>query len=177
MGSAPSKFRPARGGRKDNSAFALLAVAVLAAILSVIGVPAYRSYTLRSHNRVVEAVLTDALRREHQRLNVQPHLRLLSMESLGFPAAAVYVSSDGSVRDGANSSSIYRVSLSYPSAPAAASCGLVPPDQQMGFVLVAEPVQTQRLDGQCASLCLGSDGQQGATGSAGAGVCWGQQIH
>jgi len=85
---------------------------------------------------------------------------------------AIYVSSDGGVRPSANINSIYRISLTAPAAPYLESCGLAADDAQTGFVAVAEPIQTQRIDTACTRLCLSSSGQRGSNGSATTAECW-----
>jgi hypothetical protein len=96
---------------------------------------------------------------------LHPAQRLLSLESLGYSPPAIYVSSDGTVSSSANINSIYRISLSYPSEQSSQSCGLIADDAQTGFILVAEPIQAQRIDTQCARLCL--------SGSSSVEKCWG----
>jgi Tfp pilus assembly protein PilE len=150
----------------------LLALFLLAAILTAVLLPAYRNYTLREHTILAKAVLKDILTRQAAWQKSHPSQRLTSLEDLGYATPAVYVSSDGTVRESANATSIYRVSLIFPAAGAPESCGLALDDPHDGFVLVAEPIQTQRIEIRCARLCVSSSGRQGASGSAGADACW-----
>lgn len=164
--------RVPRGVTGDASALNLLALFLLAAILTAVLLPAYRNYTLREHTILAKAVLKDILARQLVWQKSHPAQRLGSLEDLGYATPAVYVSSDGTVRESANATSIYRVSLVFPATAAPDSCGLVEDEPHSRFVLVAEPIQTQRIETRCARLCMSSSGRRGATGSAGAEACW-----
>ena len=158
----------------ESAPLTLLALFLLAAILTAFLLPAYRDYTFREHSKLARGVLIEAGKRHKDWQDVHPAKRLLSLEDLGYPAAAVYVFSDGGVDGSAGISAIYRVSLSYPTTPSASSCGLVADDAQTGFILVAQPVQTQRIETQCANLCLSSSGQRGINGNSSVEKCWGR---
>lgn len=139
-----------------------------------LSLPAYRGFALHIHNQLARSTLEDALRREHEWSKLPTWQGFYSLEAVDYPSPAVYVSSDGGVRGSANSGSIYRVSVAFPAAAAAETCGLVTDNPGTGFVLVAEPVQTQLIDSRCGRLCLSSGGQHGASGTAGAEACWGE---
>ena len=159
----------------ESAPLTLLALFLVAAVLTAVLLPTYRDYTLHEHSKLARAALIEAGQRHQDWQETHPAKRLLSLEDLGYPAAAVYVSSDGTVDGSASISSIYRVSLSYPSTPTAPSCGLVADDAQTGFILVAQPVQTQRIETQCANLCLSSSGQRAITGNSSVEKCWGRR--
>ena len=159
----------------ESAPLTLLALFLVAAVLTAVLLPSYRDYTFHEHSKLARAVLIEAGQRHQDWQEAHPAKRLLSLEDLGYPAAAVYVSSDGTVDGSASISSIYRVSLSYPSTPTATSCGLVADDAQTGFILVAQPVQTQRIETQCANLCLSSSGQRAITGNSSVEKCWGRR--
>jgi Tfp pilus assembly protein PilE len=145
---------------------------ILAALVTAFALPAYRSYTLREHSKLASIALEDVAARSPGWLKRHPGERPLSLEDLGFSANAIYVSSDGTTAPSANINSVYRISVVPPDAPAERSCGLPAEGGAAGFVLLAEPVQMQRIDQQCGRLCLGSLGRKAATGSAGTGACW-----
>ncbi|WP_029923348.1 hypothetical protein [Nevskia soli] len=157
----------------ESAPLTLLILFLLAGILTATLLPAYRDYTIREHSKLAKNVLMEASLHYGEWQALHPAVRLLTLESLGYETPAVYVSSDGNVGGSANINSIYRISLSYPTEPSAQSCGLVADDAQTGFILVAEPIQTQRIDIQCARLCLSSSGQKGVSGSASVEKCWG----
>jgi Tfp pilus assembly protein PilE len=149
----------------------LALIFILAALVTAFALPAYRSYTLREHAKLASIALNDVAARYPAWQRQHPGARPLSLEDLGFFANALYVSSDGTTATSANINSVYRISLVAADAPAERSCGL--PVGPSGFVLSAEPVQTQRIDQQCGRLCLGSSGQKAVRGGAGVGPCWG----
>jgi Tfp pilus assembly protein PilE len=162
-------------GRNASGEFAplnLLALFVIAGILTALLLPTYRSYTIHEHGKLAQAALEDVLEQRKSWVGVALGGHPASLEDLGYSSKSLYVSSDGTVRSSANINSIYRISLAFPTTPGADSCGLTTDVGSGGFVAVAEPVQTQRIDQQCARLCLSSDGQRGASGSAGVEQCW-----
>jgi len=156
----------------ESAPLTLLSLFLIAGILTAILLPTYRDYTLHEHSKLARTVLAEVALHYKDWQKSHPVQRLSSLQDLGYSALAIYVSSDGTSGDSANINSIYRVSLSFPSAKSEQSCGLLPDDVQTGFVLVAEPIQTQRIDTQCSRLCLSSSGQQGISGSSSAEKCW-----
>jgi Tfp pilus assembly protein PilE len=163
---------PWRRNAGDSTALNLLLIFVVALLVTALALPAYRNYTLREHSKLARLALEDAADRHRAWQKSHPARRAASLADFGFPSAAVYVSSDGTVSDSANISSIYRVSLSFPEAPTPESCGLSVDGEPTAFVLVAEPIQTQRIDTQCGRLCLSSSGKQGRSGNGGMAQCW-----
>lgn len=162
-----------RANAGDSAALNLLLIFVLAVIFTAFAMPAYRSYNLREHTKLARIVLLDAATQFKEWRKTHPDRRPRSFEDLGFPSTAVYVLSDGTTRPSANINSIYRVSLAPPDATPGQSCGLQLAGDQTGFILLAEPVQTQRIETQCTRLCIASTGQKGVTGIAGVAQCWG----
>ncbi len=152
----------------------LLLIFVLALVFTALLLPAYRRYTLSQHSRLAAAQLLDLSKRGRVWQLNHPQQRLSSLEALGYDAMSIYVSSDGGVSQSTNINSIYRISLGNPGASAMENCGLGGDDLRNGFVLVAEPIQTQLIDTSCAKLCLVSSGQRGVSGSAAADRCWSQ---
>jgi Tfp pilus assembly protein PilE len=153
----------------------LLVIFVLAVVMTALLLPGYRSYTLSEHGKLAMAALQDILRYQHSWRPSESTQVPASLEGLGYSAPAIYVSSDGTVRTSATINSIYRISLSVPVVPSPENCGLVPDDGQAGFVLVAQPVQTQRIETDCGRLCLSSSGKRGTTGKAPLSECWGDR--
>jgi Tfp pilus assembly protein PilE len=162
---------PRRHNAGDSTALNLLLIFVSAGLVTAFALPTYRNYTLREHSKLARIVLEDAADKYRAWHKTHPDRRPASLTDFGFPSVAVYVSSDGTAGESANVSSIYRVSLSP--ATTAENCGLSADGDPTAFVLVAEPIQTQRIDTQCGRLCLDSGGKQGRSGSAGMAQCWG----
>lgn len=156
----------------ESAPLTLLALFLLAGVLTAILLPGYRDYTLHEHSKLARNTLSEALLHYQDWQKLHPAQRLLSLENLGYAGTAIYVSSDGGLGGSANINSIYRISLSYPAAPSAQSCGLAADNAQIGFVLVAEPIQTQRIETRCARLCLSSSGRKGISGSDQLEKCW-----
>jgi Tfp pilus assembly protein PilE len=155
----------------ESTAINLVLLFLLAGVSTALLLPTYRNYTLHEHTRLATATMQDLLAEQRLWQQRNPSLRPTSFEALGYTGPAVYVSSDGTANSSANITSIYRISLATPSAAAPENCGLVA-DERAGFVMVAEPIQTQRIDTRCARLCLSSSGARGASGEAGAAACW-----
>ena len=156
----------------DAAAFNLLAVFVVAVLLTALLLPSYRRYTIHEHGKLAQSALEEILEQKHSWVGMTLGAHPASLEDLGYSSKSLYVSSDGTVRPSANIDSIYRVSLAFPTAPAPESCGLTTDIGSGGFVVVAEPIQTQRIDQQCGRLCLSSAGQRGISGGARVEQCW-----
>lgn len=161
--------------RGDSAAINLLFIFILALLFTIFAIPAYRSYNLREHSKLARIVLVDAAARFKDWQETHPGQRPRSFEDLGFPSSAIYVLSDGTARPSANISSIYRVSVVPADAAPAESCGLPAGQDAAGFILMADPVQTQRIERQCGRLCLDSGGRKGVGGSASPAQCWGER--
>lgn len=159
----------------ESAPLTLLALFLLAGVLTAILLPGYRDYTLHEHSKLARTTLNEALLHYQDWQKFHPAQRLLSLEDLGYAGTAIYVSSDGSLGGSANINSIYRISLSYPTTQSAQSCGLAADDAQVGFVLVAEPIQTQRIETRCSRLCLSSSGRKGISGNDQLEKCWGSR--
>jgi Tfp pilus assembly protein PilE len=168
-------LRPASRRRiaGESTATNLLLIFVLAGLITAFALPAYRDYTLREHAKLARMALQDSMVRYQDWEKFHPGRRPASLEEIGFDSVSAYVSADGTVNGNASVSSIYRISLSAPETPSAESCGLSAAPAALGFVLVAEPIQTQRIETRCGRLCLGSDGQKAHGGSASLQQCWG----
>jgi Tfp pilus assembly protein PilE len=158
----------------ESTAVNLLLLFVLAGLGTALLLPQYRNYTLQGHARLAAEALRDLQARQQTWQQRNPGQRLRSFEALGYAGPAVYVSSDGTSSSSANVNSIYRISLSTSAAGTPEACGLAV-DNPNGFVLVAEPVQTQRIDTRCRRMCLSSSGEMGTTGDAGTDACWERQ--
>jgi len=159
----------------EAAALNLLVIFILAVLVTAFALPAYRSYTLREHNKLARIVLQDVIGRYPAWQKQHPEQRPLALNDLGIYSNSLYVSSNGTTDSSANINSIYRISLASPDSAAAQTCGLHLDNGQTGMILVADPVQTQRIDTQCARLCLSSSGQKGVSGPAGAALCWGSR--
>jgi Tfp pilus assembly protein PilE len=158
----------------EAAALNLLVIFILAVLVTAFALPAYRSYTLREHNKLARIALQDVIERYHAWQKQHPDQRPQALADLGIYSNSLYVSSNGTTDSSANINSIYRVSLAPPDSPSAQTCGLQDTGQA-GMILVADPVQTQRVDTQCARLCLSSSGQKGVSGTAGVAQCWGSR--
>ena len=154
----------------ESAVFTLLFVFLLAGVLTAFMLPAYRSYTLSEHAKLAKAALEQLLAQGQAWQRQHPAQRW-AFDDLGYTGQALYVSSDGTLLDSANITSIYRISIAA-AAGTPESCGLAVDDPQAGLVMTAEPIQTQRIETHCARLCLSSSGTRGATGESGADACW-----
>lgn len=163
---------PRRQNAGDAAAFNLAVVFILAVLVTAFALPAYRSYTLREHSKLASIALEDVMSHYPAWLKSHPGQRPAGLEDLGFLSNSLYVSSDGTTAGNADINSVYRVSIVPPEAPWDRSCGLPREADPAGFVLLAEPVQTQRIDKQCARLCRGSSGHRAVSGSAVVKDCW-----
>jgi len=169
---ARTSFRTNAAG--DAAALNLLVIFILAALITAFALPAYRSYTLREHNKLARIALQEVVGRYPTWQRQHPGQRPQALGDLGIYANSLYVSSNGTTGTSANINSIYRISLAPPEAAAEQTCGLHQ-DADEALILVADPVQMQRIDVQCARLCLSSSGRKGASGTAGATQCWGSR--
>jgi Tfp pilus assembly protein PilE len=158
--------------RKPDRSVSLVLAIVLACVLTTILLPRYRDYTLREHRKLAQLMMVDAMQRSRAWEKNHSGKRLLSMDNLGYVAAAMYVSADGTAGGRINLSSVYRMNLTFPTERSQESCGQVVDPSDGGFVLVAEPIQTQRVDTQCATLCLTSSGARLSSGTEGSDQCW-----
>jgi len=159
----------------EAAALNLLVIFILAVLVTAFALPAYRSYTLREHNKLARIALQEAIAAYPAWQKLHPDQRPLSLGDLGIYSNSVYVSSNGTTDSSANINSIYRISLAPPGSPATEVCGLHQDTDPSGLILVADPVQTQRIDTQCGRLCLSSSGQRGVSGTAGVEQCWGRR--
>ncbi len=169
---ARTSFRSNAAG--DAAALNLLVIFILAALVTAFALPAYRSYTLREHNKLARIALQEVVGRYPAWQRQHPDQRPQALGDLGIYANSLYVSSNGTTEMSANINSIYRISLAPPDAPVEQTCGLHQ-DTGEAMILIADPVQTQRIDTQCARLCLSSSGQKGVSGTAGTAQCWGSR--
>ncbi|MBL6750114.1 MAG: hypothetical protein ISP90_06300 [Nevskia sp.] len=158
--------------RRDGSARTLIATVVASLAATVAGLPAYREYALQTHTRLAAGVLEDAYRRWQERQGADPFGRLLSLETLGYPASTVYLSWDGTLHENEAGGSVYRLSLRLPAGTEPESCGLSPGTAKAGFVLVAQPLASQAAGTRCGTLCLSSTGERAVTGTGEAASCW-----
>jgi len=164
-----------RAERKPDFSVTLILTLIVACLLTVVLLPRYRDYTLKEHRKLAKFVLEEAMERSRDWQKTHPGRRMTSLEDLGYGAAAVYVSADGTVRYSANLSTVYRVGMFFPITRGAENCGLIADRARGGFVLVAEPIQTQRIDTQCDRLCLGSSGTRQTSGTQSANKCWNRE--
>jgi len=159
----------------DAAAFNLAVIFVVAVLVTAFALPAYRDYTLREHSKLASIALDNAAVRYSVWQRQHPEQRPLSLEDLGFSGNGIYVSSDGTSGPSANINSVYRISMASADAAAEQICGLETAANPAGFVLYAEPVQTQRIDRQCGRLCLSSAGRKAVSGTSGIRPCWGSR--
>lgn len=142
----------------------MITVAVVA-ILSAIAIPSYRNYVLRANRTVAKVALVDASSRLESYFIVhKKYTKALSDIQL-----QQYLMRDGSTAStDASNASLYQLSIKALSTSACPATG----DPGTGsYSVVATPVNAQRRDSACLSLCLTSNGiRLSAAGTA--DTCW-----
>jgi type IV pilus assembly protein PilE len=166
----PAFKRLAEIGRKPQrqrgfTLIELLVAVVIVGILTVIAMPTYSSYVLRTNRAVGKSALVSmAAAQETYFVDRKTYTSTLS--DLGL---AAYLSRDGSTAATQTSSSIYQLSsvaqTTNGTCPATGSAGV------SGYTLIAAPVGTQARDTGCATLCLTSSGIRLASAGTAAN-CW-----
>lgn len=146
---------------------------MLAGILTVLALPAYRNYVLNTQSRMAAALLDQAYQRWQEHTRANPRQHLLSLQPLGFPASTLYLSWDGAVHAAPTGGETYRISLSEPTDAAAASCRLAASLPRGSSLLIAQPVGMQQTDRRCGRLCMSTAGEREVGGAAGVETCWG----
>jgi type IV pilus assembly protein PilE len=155
---------------RSNAGFTLIELIVavtIVGLLTMIAVPAYRSYVLRSNRAVAKAVLVDMAAREETYFVDRKTYGALSVLGLN-----TYLNRDSSTSTTQTSNSIYSLSvgtlLTSSTCPATGLTGSV---TSAGYTVAATPVGTQVNDTSCVSLCLTSTGIRLASAGTAAN-CW-----
>ena len=144
----------------------LMITVVIVAILATVALPSYRSYSIRT-NRTVAKTLLSQIAQQQENWFSDRKTYASSLTLLGYPADALYITSDGDPKSASTTSSTYRLSLvavgngdfSHCSVSSSSSAS-----KRFAYALVAEPQNVQSLgDTVCGTICLYSTGQRGAT--------------
>jgi type IV pilus assembly protein PilE len=155
---------------RPNAGFTLIELVVavtIVGLLTVIAMPAYRIYVLRSNRAVAKAVLVDMAAREETYFVDRKTYGALSVLGLN-----TYLNRDSSTSATQTSSSIYQLSvgtlITTAACPATGVSGSV---TSAGYTVAATPVGTQVNDTSCVTLCLTSTGMRLASAGT-AADCW-----
>ncbi len=142
----------------------LIVTVTVVGILSMIAMPAYQSYVLRSNRAAGKAALVDMVSREEAWF-VDRKAYTSDLSSLHLQT---YLSRDGSTSATQVGDSIYKLSvagITTGNCPSTANLSTV------GYTVIAEPVKVQVKDTSCATLCLTSTGIRLASAGT-ATKCW-----
>ncbi|WP_428310080.1 type IV pilin protein [Hydrocarboniphaga sp.] len=154
--------------RQRQRGFTLIELMVTVAIvglLTIIALPAYSSYTLRTNRAVGKSALVSmAAAQETYFVDRKTYTSTLS--DLGL---AAYLSRDGSTAATQTSNSIYQ--LSSAALTTNGTCPATGSATSAGYTLIAAPVGSQARDTACATLCLTSSGIRLASAGTAAN-CW-----
>lgn len=162
----PGTATPARSSALLNLLIAILLIALATAV----ALPSFRNYVLKSNREIAKAALEEVL--DQERAYYAKNQRYGELQALGYSGTAVYVSANGSVSEGASSSSIYRLSILPNGSDLKTFCAMDSAPAENELVLSAQPIQSQLADTDCGSLCLTSNSTRGASGPNGAQQCW-----
>lgn len=156
--------------RNGYTLIEMLITVVILGVLTAIALPSYRSYVERTHRTVAKAALSDLV--SQQESYSTDHKRYAgNFERLGIggdgEAATAYVNLQGNLSRNA-SGALYRLRM-HGSGEISDCSALSGGPGEFNYLLSAEPVQA-RTDSRCATLCLSSNGERGASGEA--TDCW-----
>ena len=144
----------------------LIVAVTIVGLLTVIAVPAYRSYVLRSNRAVAKAVLVDMAAREETYFVDRKTYGALSVLGLN-----TYLNRDSSTSATQTSNSIYKLTVGALISTSCPATGLTSSVTSGGYTVAATPVGTQVNDTSCVSLCLTSTGIRLASAGT-AADCW-----
>ena len=150
----------------------LMIVVAVMGILAVIALPMYRDYVLRANRAVAKAaIMTIVAKQENWYNDRKAYATALGPNLLtGYGAATVWIRREGSVDTSLRSDSIYSLRLAAYTAATVANCTVSGSATSTQWAIQATPVNSQTRDTPCSSLCYGSLGDKGVSGSA--GDCW-----
>lgn len=146
----------------------LIAIAILG-ILTAIALPSYRGYVERTHRTVAKTALSEiASRQESYATDHKSYAS--SLAALGYNlSGSAYLNSQGAVSS-STSDALYTLSLTaLPSGGLGTCSALSGSPSSRAYVIRAVPYAS-RIDQTCGTLCVGSNGDRGASG--GADSCW-----
>lgn len=156
-------------GMRGFTIVELLIVIVIVSILSAIAVPSYRQYVMRTNRTVAKAALQDLLtRQENYAVDHKSYSSTFTGIGIGSSGNA-FVTSDGRISDAnTDNSALYQFTLQ---ASISTSCaGTALSAAPVTIAVTATPIGSNQ-DTVCGKLCLGSNGDRGATPGVVAD-CW-----
>ncbi|MES2683515.1 MAG: type IV pilin protein [Pseudomonadota bacterium] len=164
-----------------HQGFTLVELIITIAIISVlvaIALPSYREYVARTNRTVAKVALQELLTKQES--YASDHKGYTSNFSrLGYPGTGTttaYVTSDGVISlNSANALYQFALHASVSTSAMSATCaGLSatgPAATAPGLAISATPVSAGS-DARCATLCVSSRGERGASGTGGVADCW-----
>ena len=159
-------MRPARGFSLTEL---LIAIAVLG-ILTAIALPSYRSYVERTHRTVAKTALSEIASRQES--YATDHKGYASARSaLGYNLrGSAYLNSQGAISS-STGDALYTLSLAaLPSSGGLGDCAALNGSPSARAYVIRAVPYSNRVDQTCGTLCIGSNGDRGASG--GADNCW-----
>lgn len=147
----------------------LIAFAVLG-ILTAIALPSYRGYVERTNRTVAKTALSEiASRQESYATDHKGYAS--SLAALGYNSSgSTYLNSQGSI-SASSSGALYTLSLTaLPSSGGLGTCAALSGTPSTRAYAIRAVPYASRIDQTCGTLCVGSNGDRGATG--GADSCW-----
>lgn len=166
-------MRPARG----FSLIELVIAVSIVGILTMIALPSYQQYVLRTNRAVGKSLLTDIAQREEAWFgDRKSYTCVMNLYYTGVGCGpTLNVESDGTPKQSATTSTLYNIQVGRVSGFTVANCSGSPAamgtTKQYDYVIVATPKNNQIGDARCSTLCLASTGERGASGTDGS-ACW-----
>ncbi|MDB5968808.1 MAG: ral secretion pathway protein [Hydrocarboniphaga sp.] len=151
--------------RRGFTLIELIVAVAIVGLLTVIALPAYSIYTLRTSRAVGKAALV-SMSAAQETYFVDRKAYTNAVTDLGL---TTYLSRDGSTSATQTSNSIY--SLSIAALTTSGTCPATGSAAIGGYTLIATPVGTQARDTGCSTLCLTSSGIRLASAGT-AADCW-----
>ena len=144
---------------------AMIVVTILA-IVAAVAFPSYSNYVLRS-NRAVGKSAVMRIAGQQESFFTDRKQYATALADVG---AAGFLRRDGNFQAANDGAAIYSVTLGTYTAATVANCTVAGPPSTAQYAIKLTPINSQARDTACGSLCYGSPGDKGRSGSA--TDCW-----